>query len=79
MFNSIDLLPLAENFRQERCLGSRQKGRREAILSNLNIRLGSVPQGLTQSLHQDAELERLNNLQRASVAFVSFEEFAKAL
>ena len=84
-------MTLAEQFRQEGWLEGiqagiqkgRQEGRqealKEAILSYLNIRLGPVPEGLAEAVHQVAGLERLNNLQRASVTCASFEEFSKVI
>jgi predicted transposase/invertase (TIGR01784 family) len=84
-------MTLAEQFRQEGRLEGlqagiqkgrqegRQEGIKEAILSYLKIRLGPVPEGLAEAVHQVVDLERLNNLQRASVTCASFEEFVKAL
>ena len=68
-------MSLAEQLRQEGHLA----GRQEAVLSNLQIRFGPVPQGLVEAMHLVADPARLESLQRTSLACASIEEFAAAL
>jgi len=68
-------MSLAEQLRQE----GRQEGRQEALLANLEIRFGPVPEGLIEAVHAVADAAHLDRLQRASLACASFEEFAASL
>ena len=68
-------MSLAEQLRQEGHLA----GRREAVLSNLQIRFGPMPHGLVEAMRQIADLARLESLQRVSFTCASIEEFAAAL
>ena len=68
-------MSLAEQLRQEGHL----EGRREAVLSNLQIRFGPVPQGLVEAMRQVVDPARLESLQRTSFTCASIEEFAAAL
>ena len=68
-------MSLAEQLRQEGHL----EGRREAVLSNLQIRFGPVPQGLVEAMRHVADPARLESLQRTSFTCASIEEFAAAL
>ena len=72
-------MSLAEQLRQEGRQEGHLAGRREAVLSNLQIRFGPVPQGLVEAMRQIADLARLESLQRTSFTCASIEEFAAAL
>jgi predicted transposase YdaD len=80
-------MSLAEQLRQEGHMAGRQEGRREghlegrqeAILSNLEIRFGQVPQGLEEAMRQVVDPKHLESLQRASFTCASIEEIAAAL
>ena len=76
-------MSLAEQLRQEGHMAGRQEGlregRQEAILSNLEIRFGHVPQGLEEAMRQVVDPTHLESLQRASFTCASIEEFAAAL
>jgi len=57
----------------------RQEGRQDAILANLEIRLGPVSEGLVEAVREVTDPARLDVLQRASVTCADFEEFAAQL
>lgn len=65
--------------RQEGHEEGRQEGRKDAILANLLIRLGPVPEGLAEAVREVRETARLEALQRASLTCATFEEFSAAL
>lgn len=68
-------MTLAEQFRQEGCY----KGIQEAILTNLELRLGSVPEGLEEAICAVWDEARFRSLLRASLTCSTLEEFASAL
>ncbi len=70
---------LRQEGRQEGHLAGHLAGRREAVLSNLQIRFGPVPQGLVEAMRHVADPARLESLQRTSFTCASIEEFAAAL
>ena len=69
-------MSLAEQLRQEGHQEGHLAGRQEAVLSNLQIRFGPVPQGLVEAMRLVADPARLESLQRTSLACASIEEFA---
>ena len=72
-------MSLAEQLRQEGHQEGHLAGRQEAVLSNLQIRFGPVPQGLVEAMRLVADPARLESLQRTSLACASIEEFAAVL
>lgn len=79
-------MTLAEQFRQE----GRQEGRKEgliegvaslqrALLEVLEVRFGSVPAGLTETLSAVSDLEKLKTLHRAALTSPDVESFASSL
>jgi predicted transposase YdaD len=75
-------MTLAEQFRQE----GRQEGRLEgvaslhrALLEVLEVRFGSVPAGLTETLSTVSDLEKLKALHRTALTCPDLESFALSL
>jgi hypothetical protein len=73
-------MTLAEQFRQEGRQEGLQKGRREGrqevLLEVLEVRFGSVPAGLTETLSTVSDLEKLKALHRAALTCPDLESFA---
>ena len=68
-------MTIAEELRQQ----GLQKGIREGILDNLEVRFGSVPEGLREAVEEVSEETRLRELHKASITSQSLEEFAGQL
>ncbi len=68
-------MTLAQQLRQE----GRQEGRQEAILDNLRLRFGMIPEGLAETVHAIFDDDHLRRLHRASLEAASVENFAAVL
>ena len=69
-------MTLAEQFIQEGLEKGLEKGRRADILDALEIRFGTVPEGLREAVGQASGEERLKALHRAAITAATLEEFA---
>jgi predicted transposase YdaD len=72
-------MTLAEHLRQE----GRQEGTlaasRQSVLEALELRFGSIPDGLRNSIEAIADPERLRALHRAAIVSESLESFTASL
>lgn len=68
-------MTLAQQLHQE----GRQEGRQEAILDNLRLRFGMIPEGLAETVHAIFDDDHLRRLHRASLEAASVENFAAVL
>ena len=68
-------MTLAEQLRQE----GRQEGRQNGIITNLQIRLGPVPEGLIEAIRTVNDPARLDALQSSSLTCDTFESFSGTL
>jgi predicted transposase YdaD len=72
-------MTLAEHLRQE----GRQEGTlaasRQSVLEALELRFGSIPDGLRNSIEAIADPEKLRALHRAAIVSESLESFTASL
>ena len=57
----------------------RQENRQDAILAILEVRLGTIPEGLVETIRHVVDPACLDSLQRASLTCQNFEDFAREL
>jgi predicted transposase YdaD len=76
-------MTLAEQFRQEGLQTGLEKGRQQGmqqgLLEVLEVRFGSVPAGLTETLSTVSDLDKLKALHRAALTCPDLESFALSL
>ncbi|HRQ87927.1 MAG TPA: hypothetical protein PLA50_03970 [Bacteroidia bacterium] len=68
-----------ERGREEGIERGREAGQRADILEALEIRFGTVPEGLREAVEVASGQERLRGLHRAAILSATLEEFAQAL
>ena len=68
-------MTIAQQIRQE----GRQEGRQDDILEALELRFGTVPEGMAATLRGIHDDNRLRTLLRAAIRAASLEDFTKAL
>jgi flagellar biosynthesis/type III secretory pathway protein FliH len=76
-------MTLAEQFRQEGLQTGLEKGRQQGmqqgLLEVLEVRFGSLPAGLTETLSTVSDLDKLKALHRAALTCPDLESFALSL
>jgi hypothetical protein len=76
-------MTLADRFRQEGRQKGRQEGeihsRQQALFELLEVRFGSVPEGLAEALSTISDLNRLKELQKTAVTCPDLESFVSGL
>lgn len=72
-------MTLAQQFRQEGLQEGQHKGLQQAVLEELAIRFGVVPEGLKEAINACQDTAKLRELFRAAVRCETLEAFAEAL
>ena len=72
-------MTLADSIREEGLQKGRQEGRLEGLVEVLEVRFGSVPAGLAETLSAVSDLERLKTLHRVALTCPDLEAFASGL
>ncbi|MBP7950701.1 MAG: hypothetical protein KA004_13705 [Verrucomicrobiales bacterium] len=72
-------MTLAEQLQQKGHREVHREGIQDAILANLRIRLGAVPDGLAEAVRAVRDDGRLDALQHVSLVCDSFDALAAAL
>ncbi len=80
-------MTLADHIREEGLQKGLQKGRQEgeihsrqqALFELLEVRFGSVPEGLAETLSTICDLNRLKELQKTAVTCPDLESFTSSL
>ena len=78
---------LAEQFRKEGRQAGHQEGRQEGLIASkqqdiveaLEIRFGTVPEGLREEIELIGDLSKLTSLHRAAILCADIESFAREL